>query len=198
MAVTLDLSENVGLLLPQYDGSARLRALVTGLLEILDGEIVAPLLRADRGLNPDESEGFLLDLIGVRIGITRPYVQASGVTYLGFDGTESAGGRPFGLAPLFTRRAAIEQVVPVGDVAFRAMLKGRALFLRSTATREDIEAIANRMFGANTSYLDESVDPIEVVIDSDDTLLFGLVDRAAYRPLLIPRPAGTTIVLRRT
>ena len=190
----INVGSRLDLLLPQYGESAALQTFIRELIGIVQTRIVDPLLVMERALNPDEVSGVLLDWIGQRIGLTRPYVQSADAVYFGFEGTRAAGGRTFGQAPFRTRRAIIEDIEPVGDRVYRLLLKGRARGLRGGADRETIEAVLALLFG--NGYLDESTDPIEVVVTTDDDVLYGLVSESQFEHV-IPRPAGRAMTMRR-
>ena len=106
----IDLAARRDLILPQYVGAPILRALIDNLIGIATTEISDPLEAMGRGLNPNVSEGVLLDWIGLRLALPRPSVATSDAEFFGFDGTESAGGRTFGQAPFRSVRRGIEDV----------------------------------------------------------------------------------------
>ncbi len=193
-APVLDLPERLALLLPQYDASTRLQSLVREIIGVVDARIADPLRIIERAMNPDESEGVLLDWLGQRIGYDRPFVASGDARYLGFEGTRSQGGRPFNQAPYWTLESGIEQVEPVGDTTYRILLKGRARRLRGGADRQTIEAVIHIVFGYG--YLDERTDPIKVVVRTSDDVLYGVVAGESFEAL-IPRPAGRPMEIER-
>ena len=194
---TLDLASRIQLLLPQYDGATVLRALIGGIITIVQEEIADPLFAMNRGLNPDESSGVLLDWIGLRLGLPRPSVASSAATYFGFDGTEAAGGRTFGQAPFFTTARGIEAVEPIGDATYRILLKARARRLRGAADRESIEEVLEILFGAGNGYVDETVTPVTLRVTSENTVTWRLASTTLFE-LLIPRPAGREVAIVRS
>ena len=194
IAAALAEIDHLDLLLDQYTESTNLIALLEGIIKIGQDNIIAPMERAQRGLNPDESTGILLDWIGHRLDMPRPYVLASDAEFFGFEGTEAAGGKPWDQAPFFTQRAGIEQVEPVGDATYRKLLKARARRLRGGANRETIEAVLNILFG--NGYLDESTAALtlHITVATADVVLYALV-AGRLKESVIPRPAGREITL---
>lgn len=190
----VNVDEAAEVLLPQYENSTRLQALVAGLIAVARDTIVDPLKAFERALNPDVSEGVLLDWIGVRLGISRPFVTSADALFLGFEGTMASGGRPFSQAPFFTRQRGIELVDPIGDATYRLILKARARRLRGGADRETLEAVLKILF--NSGYVDESGIAPVLRADVDDDVLYGLVSDELFESLF-PRPAGTPLTLVR-
>ena len=156
--------------------------------------MIDPLERLDRAFNPDESEGVILDWIGLRLGLPRPFVTAADAVYFGMAGTMPAGGRPWDQAPFYSLARGIEDVEPVGDATYRKLLKARARRLRGGADRETIEAVLDILFG--DGYLDETVTPITMRVDTGDEITFLLASTRTFEKV-IPRPAGTEITFTR-
>ena len=195
MTPNIDIASNINLLLPQYDCSPRLQALISGCITILQEEIVDPLLVLDHAISTDISEGVLLDFLGTRLGLARPSVRSADAEYFGFDGTAADAGRTWGQAPFFSIRAGIEEVEPVGDMNYRLLLKARARRLRGSASREVIEENLDILFG--NGHLDESgTDPV-LQVSTSNLELFGLVSGSEFERV-IPRPAGQTMSMVNT
>lgn len=190
--------QHLDLLLEQYDDSTNLRAFIQGMIDIGQNNIIAVLEKTQRGLNPDEASGILLDWIGQRLNLDRPYVSSSDAEYFGFAGTQASGGRTWGQAPFFTIRAQIEDVVPVGDATYRKLLKARARRLRGGVNRETIEAVLGLLFGNGSLDESDATDLVlRVEVDVTDTVLFGLV-AGRLLEAVIPRPLGRTLRLAKT
>ena len=194
---TIDLAGRESLLLPQYDGATKFHALVRGIVAVLQGEVVDPLLDMSRGLNHVESEGILLDWIGGRIGLPRPSIPSADFVKFGFDGTMAAGGRTFGQAPFFTVARGVENVEPVGDATYRPLLAARARRLRGGADRETIEAVLAVIWPDGDGYVDESGATVTLRVTAADDTVWGLVSGDLF-PKLIPRPAGTAMTMVRS
>ena len=185
----LNAQDVLRVLLVQYDDSPRLRGLVSGIVGVLEVQAINPLRVLERALNPVVSEGILLDWIGARLGLPRPTVASSDAEYFGFHGTEPEGGRTFGQAPFFTTQRGIEQVEPVGDATYRTLILARARRLRGSANRETIEAVLGILFGEGNGYINETTDPMSIVVTTQDTIVWRLASDELFE-LLIPRPVG--------
>lgn len=193
----LDLAGRLDVLLPQYGDARRLRSLLTEVIGIVQSEIVDPLVLLDRAFNPDAASGVLLDWLGTRIGMPRPYVRSSDARYFGFGGTEPAGGRTFGQAPFFTTRALIEDVEPVNDQVYRPLIRARARRLRGGANRETLEAILAILWPDGGGFLNESGSVLGLTVNAPDRdLLFELASGSQFERLF-PRPGGRAMVLVR-
>ena len=191
---TVRLADALGLFLPQYAESSRLQALAAALVQVLEDEVVEPLQRMERAVNPDAAEGILLDWIGTRIGLPRPWVASADARFFGFRGTSASGGRTFGQAPFFTRRRGLELREPIGDATYRILLKGRARRLRGGADRETLEAVLAILFG--NGHLDETGAAPVLRAQTDNDVLFALAQGLLFE-LLFPRPATVTMTLER-
>ena len=196
-APTVDLAARLGLLLPQYEGAAVLRALIRGVIAIVQEEVADPLFEMNRGLNPDESSGVLLDWIGLRLALSRPSVASSDAQYFGFDGTSGSGGRTFGQAPFYSLARGIEAVEPIGDATYRTLLRARARRLRGAADRECVEEVLEILFGDGNGYVDETVTPVTLRVTSADTAIWRLASNTLFEAL-IPRPAGREVAIVRS
>ena len=204
MTPAIDIAARIDLLLPQYDGAVRFRALLSGIIDMLQTEVVDPLLALDRGLNPDVSSGVVLDWIGVRLDFARPAVRSQDARYYGMAGTgpslaaPARIGRTFDQAPFFSQRARIEDVEPLGDRRYRTLLKARARRLRGSASREVIEENLAILFG--DGYLDETGTDLVARIPADADvvvrrIVVGTNTTPARMDALIPRPAGRSMTI---
>lgn len=191
----IDLASRIELLLPQYEDAARLRALMSGAIGIEEAQVSEVLERLDRGGNPEESSGPLLDWMGHRLGIQRPIVSTG--EYLGYEGTDPEGGNPFNQEEYYDDIPSINQVAPLSDEIFRPILKARARRLRGGADRETIEAILAILWPHGGGYVDESAATVYLVVSAEDDTLYRLVSDELFH-LLIPRPAGVAVEFRRT
>ncbi|MDE2846016.1 MAG: DUF2612 domain-containing protein [Gemmatimonadota bacterium] len=203
---TVELSARIGLILPQYENSEKLKGLISGVTTILEEQVTNPLQRLDRFPNPDACSGVLLDWIGKCIGLLRPVIPSG--EYLGVLGTEPSGGEVLEDAPTYDPARAVSEVAPLGDDIFRLLLKARARRLRGGANRETIEAVLAILWSDGDGYVDEAAavssgDPVVLVVTADDDILFRLVDvpvsvnSVTVHNLIIPRPAGVRIAFRR-
>ena len=190
----IDIAQRIDLLLPQWADATKFQALVRGLIDVVQTEIVDPLLILERAMNPDESEGILLDWLGQRIGMPRPFVRAADAEYWGMEGTQADVGQPWEHAPHWSFQRGIEDVEPLGDVTYRLLLKARARRLRGGADRETIEAVLAILFG--NGYLDETGSPLRCVVVTDDAVLYRLVADSEFARV-IPKPTGRAMIMAR-
>lgn len=137
----IDVRSRRDLLISQYRESPRLLALLDGLLATVQTELIEPLAILDRAMSPEIAEGALLDWLGQRLGFPRPQVIVG--PRFGFDGA----GETFDHAPFATDRRDLQEIGGIGDDYYQRLLAARALYLRSHATAEDIEAILGEVFG---------------------------------------------------
>ena len=193
-----DLDAHIELLIEQYSESTKFQALLRGLIRIAKAEIADPLMEIARGFSPDASSGILLDLIGARIGMPRPFVVAADATYFGFEGTDqsSGPGRTFGQAPFFSRRAEIENVEPLGDKTYRFLLLARARRLRGGSDRETVEAVLAILFARGYAAENTGNGTVVISVETDNELLYGLVT-GSQQELVIPRTAGIAYTFTR-
>ena len=191
----LSALNHTDLLIDQYAASTRFRQFIEGITNIAQAEVVDVMLEVERGLNPDESEGILLDWLGTRLDFPRPFVTAADAEYFGFDGTETEGGKPWDQAPFWTPQSGIENVEPIGDNTYRLMLKARARRLRGGADRETCEAVLDILFG--NGYLDETdltAPVLRVTVTDSQAVLYNLVSNR-HLEAIIPKPAGVPLTL---
>ena len=184
-------SESV--LITQWRTSPKLKALLSGIVQVLQDKVIDPLVIMERALNPDVSSGILLDLIGERLALPRSYIGSEDASYFGFEGTATAGGKTFGQAPFYTLRRGVEAVEPIGDATYRPLLKARARRLRGRgADRETLEAILTVLFG--NGYVSESGANVELHTSTTELLVFQLASTKLF-DVLFPKPAGRAMEL---
>ena len=128
---TFDPLESLQLLLEQWGESPNLRALLRGLLDVMQRQMVTPLTVLSRALSTDEGEGILLDWLGARLGFPRPTLPSASVRVFGFRGSDGVG---FNQAPFTSRRLRLEAVEPLSDTRYRPLLRARARRLRGGLT----------------------------------------------------------------
>ena len=189
--VTIDVTERIGLLFHQYRNSANLRALVSGILEILQAEIADPLMYLEQQAGVDTAEGVWLDLIGDRLGFTRPGVLDDDVDYFGFHTEGAATQTNFGFdqGPLWTEEARLQARLPLGDEQYRNMLRARGLFVVSRASRAEIEAVCDALFDGDVSVAEASSPPGYTITATDSRPGYITIVQE-HSELLIPRQAG--------
>ena len=186
--------DSQSVLISQWETAPRLRALLRGIVQVVDDKIVHPFRIMERALNPDVSSGIILDLIGERLALPRPYISSEDAKYIGFEGTKPVGGLPFSQAPFFTTKRGIEAVEPIGDTTYRALLKARARRLRGRgANRETLEAVLSILFG-NGYVTEPGSDNVELHTSTTELLIFNLAQIKLFE-LLFPKPVGRNMEL---
>ena len=183
------LTGHVDLLLEQYADASRLRSLLSGFAALVDADVIDILTELGRGFSPVESEGILLDWIGLRLGLLRPYVRSSDATYFGFAGTMAEGGRTFGQAPFLTRRAFIEDVAPIGDITYRVLLRARARRLRGGSDRKTLLAVLDVLSTRAYAEEDFTTDTVAISMLPVSDPVYNLATDT-LRTLLIPMTPG--------
>ena len=161
----VDLATRANAIITQYNESPNLHQLYLEIADILQVEVINPLLVMDRAINPDIARGVVLEWLGTRLGLPRPFIRDTDRPFLGFENTGASEPdrdpikRGFDQAPFYSRLAGLESVIPIGDNSYIPLLKARARRLRGGANRETIEEILHIIFG--NGYLLESGNIIE-------------------------------------
>ena len=131
------MDASLDLLIQQWSGQPRLRALIQTWIDVYKEQIEAAQMELERQRNIEFAAGFWLDSIGNRLGLVRPSVDSTDIQLpFGFaaaDGSDASGvgwdQAPFGQAVV-----GLKNREPLGDAAFRRMLKARGWYLRSLGT----------------------------------------------------------------
>ena len=172
------------LLLDQWQESPQIRAIVTEILTPMRDQAIAAVLNIrDKQLNVDEAEGVWLEFLGVRLGVRRPATTDSTMDpRFGFD----MSGVGFDLEP-FRGDEANDAFFPLGDVAYRRFLRGRAVTILS-----DGSITAFRMAV-------QHIDPAATVVDNRNrtvTVTTALTEimMLAESVHCIPTSAGVAII----
>ena len=150
LANRTDIAENAGLLVQQWRGAPRMKALADALLGVVDDHLVKPLSDMEGRLRIETADGLWLDYIGERLGISRPATSLSNFAFFGFDGS---GGVGFDQGPFTTVHEALSPRVPVGDAYYRSLLLMRANLLIADASVPQLESAASRVY-PGTQYED--------------------------------------------
>ena len=182
------LDDLLDLLISQYTGNAPINALLRGMYELIDTEMVQALKDLERMRNWDTAEGVWLNYIGRRLGMERPSIDTV-VTRLGFDGGDGVG---FNQAPFATATGFVPQVA-VSDAVYLLCLKVWAGTILTSGTIPDMNAAVQRSF-PNAYYTDGA--------DSTIALATGAsgAQQTTARNILTaadawPRPAGVGLTV---
>ena len=125
-----DLQTTLDLLIGQWQGSPKLRSMVTIYRDVIVEDVLPALDKVQLQRQIATAEGVHLDAIGRRLGLARPSTQDRAQdARFGFD----QAGPAFDQVP-FAGDAANDAVFPLPDAAFRRLLYARAITLLSDGT----------------------------------------------------------------
>lgn len=192
MTLDVDVRRRRSLLIQQYGDSPRMRAVIDGLLEILQSELVDPLVALGRHVDPVVAQGAWLDHLGERLGYHRPLV-ADDVRFFGFRTTGPPQNLGFGQGPFRSTVQQLQVRSGVGDAVYRRLLSARALYLRSGASRASVEPILDVLY--DEWEIVESDLSVLIRGRSATTVLHDIL--AADHERLIPRAAGVAVTVGR-
>ena len=178
--MAIDLS---AILIQQWQGSPRLRGIVTDVIATARDEMLTAIARIDLMQHIDSAEGVWIDYIGIRLGLPRPSIADSAQDRRFGFGT---AGEPFDQKP-FRGAAANDALFPLPDALYRRLVRARFVAVTGDGT-----------FATFARALGE-VDPAAVATDNRDMTLSivtsegGLVTLADELGAL-PRAAGVALV----
>ena len=184
----VDVTQYADLLISQYRSASRLRAFVEANLDIIQDEIIGPLSGLEYERHIDFAVGRWLDFIGIRLGLPRPNRLLTDTRFFGFGRGLDRG--TFGEVPFYSRAAELEALLPLDDVWFWSLLRGRAIAIRSGTSAVDIEAVCNAVFSGGG-----------YVVEGDRSVVVNVRDhREGFVPVVrranvIPRPAGVRMTI---
>ena len=194
MDIEIEVQKRRDLLIQQYKNSPKFLALINGFFDVLQTEFVNPLSTLSNYTNPDNAEGIWLDYLGLRLGLYRPTILDTSINYFGFDTNDSSDNNVgFDQGPFGTAIRELEIREPIGDEYYRSFLKARAMFLRSRATREDIENILDILFNGGGHISTENSFDITLTVDEDRLQYVNIVKD--FDEKLIPRPVGVNLTI---
>ena len=183
MADTVKLDASSDLVIGQWAGSPKLRAVIDAVVETLRESAVPALERIKRMLDIDTAEGVWLDYIGVRLGMVRPSTTDPAIDRrFGFDDA----GLGFDNVP-FRGVSENDAVYPLPDVLYRKLLKARAVLLLGDGTVQTF-ARGVRMIDPSASVQDQRNMTVRVVTSMRSLIV--LADQFGA----LPRTGGVDIV----
>ena len=170
------------LVIGQWIGSPRLRALIDVATDMVRDEAVPALERLALMRQVDTAEGVWLDRLGLRLGLRRPVTtDPAQDRRFGFD----LAGLAFDAAPFLGSRSH-DSVFPLPDVIFRRLLRSRSILLLGDGTIATFAmAIAQIDEGADVT--DQRNMTVRVVTSKRE--LIELADASGA----LPRTAGVRI-----
>ena len=129
----------------QWEDASRLRAVIDGVLEIIQDEIVDVADELQDCLNIGIASNDWLNRIGARVGVARPAVVTSD-DVLRFDGDDGAGFDNFP----WHDESILAARQPLGDVGYRKLLRARVATLTRGVSKVDYEAALTHIDSAAT------------------------------------------------
>ena len=191
IAERIDTDSIAGLLVSQWDDSPRLKALIDGLLDLSQRELIDSLAQVERMRRLDLAQGVWLDGIGERMGLRRPATNLENFAFFGFEGS---GGVGFDQAPFASAHEAFSPRVPVGDEYYLRLLRMRAEALLADGSVPRLEGAAREVF-PGAEYIDHQDMTIAVrnryegsVVRDIGNLLDALKAAGGW-----PTPAGVSL-----
>ena len=179
------VTANTGLLISQWAGATRLKALLDVWLAAVNDELVAPLLELDDMRSLDTARGVYLDYLGERLGVERPYVPNTFyMSTFGFHG--------HGVGWEQGRMAALEHLeaqTPLFDRDYRRLLKARA-------ETDDFGGCTVGVMRRAVAHIDTTAvvtdnHDMTVTVHATEHALLLLADQLGA----LPRPAGVRMLL---
>ena len=198
-AVPFTLVGGENRIISQYDGATSLHSLVKDQLFLLQQEYIEPLARMRRMLHVDYAEGVWLDWLGERVAFPRPLGewQAGGYPMFGFHGQTEATG--WDDAPFSSVNPYKFYRPPLTDEIYRALLRGRGVFLRSEPSFVALEETLAAVLGSTYSFgIIESPWSVKIMISGKGTYLPSILRRADIQPHILPIQTGVAVTISAT
>ena len=120
----IDVRTNRDLLIQQWR-ETRLDDVMRERLAEVQTKVVEVLRYLEDAGSVETAQGVWLDYIGERLGIPRPFIPATGITWFGFDDA----GATFGGASLRSDLAGLTVLAPLGDACYRDLMRARVVLL---------------------------------------------------------------------
>ena len=178
------LKTTADLLITQWRNQPRMRAVTEIWLEVVQEELLDPLNKLREYMSLDRAEGVWLELLGVRLGVKRPWTtRASTAPIFGFD--QSGDGFDQGL---MYDPDTVQPRAPIADALYRVLLYARVVTLTTPGTFPSMEAAI------------VLVDPNARVVDNNDMSFNVHTGRRAdielaARAKCLPIPAGVQMII---
>ena len=150
--MALDVVRNMDLMISQWDGAVRLRALLRGVLEVAQAELVEPAEALQRGqVSLSGAQGVWLDRIATRLGALRPR-DFVGEMPFGFSQNRAVSGRQqsgtgFNQGYFFSIGDPGVRAAPLADNVYRGMVQARGLKIRTSPSLALISEQMDIIFG---------------------------------------------------
>ena len=190
----------LGVLASQYGNAERMRTLLLKIALLLWREIGIHAVMLMRWAEVDSCEGIVLDYLGRRLGMERPFSESQDVEWFGFQGTESDLGATFDMAPFYSLSGHRLAGTVVGDVSYREILRWRARAIVGSPShgglRETIGNLRNVSLSESANTLTVTSGSLDVGVE---TTVWEILSSASYHTQssqIFPRVSGqiTTFV----
>ena len=165
------------LLIGQWRNAVKLKALVDKFSAVLREQIEAPLDAVMGQRRIETARGYWLDCIGRTLGLGRPSVEDTG-TRFGYD----SAGSGFDQAPF----AGHAGKAPLGDTAFRKLLRARAIAVSADGA---LDTFTRAVREIDPSAAVHVIAPMSLVCVTVATVLCELADAVGA----LPRTAGVRV-----
>ena len=168
------------MLISQYAQSVNLIALLGGLIEVTQEELVQQFFELEEQISIESATGVWLDLyrrtpwfVPDQIGFTARFAC---ILVLELESERSS----FDEGPFRSSQDRILScLTPIGDNWYRSILKGLALSLRTGASITDIEAVCRVMF-VGGGYVSEDVANGQITVSVSDRYEQGFITYEPY------------------
>ena len=147
-----DVTQTKRLLISRY-GNPPSGQVIRNMIDTVQELMGNPLENLD--FNIDTATGVALDLIGARLGFTRPPITATDIEHIGWA-PEDSNWDDGVFATSARGEASNLPLGPMTDTNYRRMLKARGVFLRAQPTRAHIELGMTRAFGSENVRVTET------------------------------------------
>ena len=178
--MTTDITNNSQYLTGQPRESVDLKAIVDGINELIQSELIDFAEDTEAQASILTATGGWLDWIGSRLNFPRPTLVQDNFDVFGFDGH----GAGFDQAPFWNGS---DYGIGVADEVYRAFLIARGGQLLTDGTIASMTAVIVAAFGKGNYYVDNGDMSLDVIINPDiEDVIMGLIETTA----LLTKPAG--------
>ena len=190
----IDVRTNINKLISQYANANSFRSILQALFQLYQDELVSTLYKTESYMHRENADGAWLDFIGRRLDFIRPSVLDLNRKHFGFEPQSSASpsvrrNLGFNVGPMYSINKRYQGRIPLGDEYYANMLASRALCIRSTTSKRDIETVLTTLFDGG-GIVHDTINPLSVTLTVTESRL-GYVDIVKdHQHKLIPRTAG--------
>lgn len=173
------------LIIAQYRSDSNIVELIQTFCDIVQTDLIDAANQIALEAAVSTASGFWLDLIGERVGLSRPGVPSSETLIFGFDGQNDSVGFDQGR---LLDAGEDPTYIPVSDDVYRQLLIARGAELITDGSQPDLSRVAARAYG-DATYLDNQDMTINIILSGISDEVAILASQAG----LLPKPAGVRI-----